>query len=82
MSKEYRKKRILKALAFYGVNNKVTLWGDGSPLREFLWSEDMADASVHIPIERRFQGHHWELRNAQGVFSMVQSDGESRPEQF
>ena len=41
--------RILKALAFYGIaDNKVTLWGDGSPLREFLWSEDMADASVHV----------------------------------
>ena len=41
--------RILKALAFYGIeNNKVTLWGDGSPLREFLWSEDKADDSVYI----------------------------------
>jgi GDP-L-fucose synthase len=41
------KERIEKALDFYGIeNNKVTLWGDGSPLREFLWSEDMADASV------------------------------------
>ena len=43
------KERILKALAYYGIeNNKVTLWGTGSPLREFLWSEDMADASVHV----------------------------------
>ena len=40
---------ILKVLAFYGIeNNKVTLWGTGKPLREFLWSEDMADASVHV----------------------------------
>lgn len=40
---------ILKVLAKYGIeNNKVTLWGTGSPLREFLWSEDMADASVHV----------------------------------
>ncbi|MFI3240912.1 MAG: NAD-dependent epimerase/dehydratase family protein, partial [Bacteroidales bacterium] len=23
-------------------------WGSGKPLREFLWSEDMADASVYI----------------------------------
>jgi GDP-L-fucose synthase len=36
-------------LARYGVcDGKVTLWGTGKPLREFLWSEEMADASVHI----------------------------------
>lgn len=47
--------RILKALAFYGIeDNKVTLWGDGSPLREFLWSEDMADASVYILLHVDF----------------------------
>ena len=41
--------RILKALEFYGIyDNKVVLWGTGKPLREFLWSEDMADASVHV----------------------------------
>ncbi|MDR2423547.1 MAG: NAD-dependent epimerase/dehydratase family protein, partial [Prevotellaceae bacterium] len=28
--------------------NSVTLWGTGEPLREFLWSEDMADASVFV----------------------------------
>lgn len=28
--------------------NEVRLWGSGKPLREFLWSEDMADASVHL----------------------------------
>ena len=48
--------RILKALAFYGIeNNKVTLWGNGSPLREFLWSEDMADASVHVLLHVDFK---------------------------
>lgn len=48
--------RIIKALSFYGIeNNKVTLWGDGSPLREFLWSEDMADASVHILLNVDFK---------------------------
>ena len=46
----------MKALAFYGIeNNKVTLWGDGSPLREFLWSEDMADASVHVLLNVDFK---------------------------
>ena len=46
---------ILKVLAKYGIeNNKVTLWGTGAPLREFLWSEDMADASVHVLLNVDF----------------------------
>jgi GDP-L-fucose synthetase len=50
------KERILQALAFYGIeNNKVTLWGTGSPLREFLWSEDMADASVYLLLNVDFK---------------------------
>ncbi len=40
---------IGEILEKYGISNdKVTLWGSGTPLREFLWSEDMADACVHI----------------------------------
>jgi GDP-L-fucose synthase len=27
--------------------NQVVLWGDGSPLREFLYSDDLADAVVY-----------------------------------
>ena len=47
--------RILKALEFYGIyDNKVILWGTGTPLREFLWSEDMADASVHVLLNVDF----------------------------
>lgn len=47
--------RILQALAFYGIeDNRVTLWGTGSPLREFLWSEDMADASVYVLLNVDF----------------------------
>jgi len=29
-------------------SDKVLLWGDGSPLREFLYSEDLADAVVFL----------------------------------
>ena len=48
--------RILKALEFYGISdNKVVLWGTGKPLREFLWSEDMADASVHVLLNVDFK---------------------------
>ena len=47
---------ILKVLAFYGVSdNRVSLWGTGTPLREFLWSEDMADASVHVLLNVDFK---------------------------
>ena len=40
---------ILAILAKYGIYpRKVQLWGTGKPFREFLWSEEMADASVYI----------------------------------
>ena len=46
---------ILCVLKWYGIeNNRVTLWGTGTPLREFLWSEDMADASVHVLLNVNF----------------------------
>lgn len=42
-------KEILAVLAKYGITpGSVELWGTGTPLREFLWSEDMADACVHV----------------------------------
>ena len=48
--------RILKALSYYGISdNRVQLWGTGAPLREFLWSEDMADASVHVLLNVDFK---------------------------
>ena len=47
--------KVLDILAKYGIyNNKVVLWGTGTPLREFLWSEDMADASVHVLLNVNF----------------------------
>ena len=52
---ESSEEEILKVLAFYGIeNNKVKLWGTGKPLREFLWSEDMADASAHVLLNVNF----------------------------
>lgn len=39
---------ITAVLAKYGITaQNLKLWGTGSPIREFLWSEDMADASVY-----------------------------------
>ena len=50
------KEEVLKVLAKYGIfDNKVVLWGTGTPLREFLWSEEMADACVHILINVDFK---------------------------
>lgn len=47
--------KALEVLGKYGIfDNKVVLWGTGTPLREFLWSEDMADASVHILLNVNF----------------------------
>jgi GDP-L-fucose synthase len=70
------KERILKALAFYGIeDNKVTLWGDGSPLREFLWSEDMADASVHVLLNVDFKDIIG-IEKYSSVFYGVRADGE------
>ena len=47
------KEEILEILSKYGISKtdneiKIEIWGSGKPRREFLWSEDMADACVHI----------------------------------
>jgi len=49
----YEKETIIKVLGKYGISNtdsgvSITLWGTGSPLREFLHVDDMADASVFL----------------------------------
>lgn len=51
---------ILNILDKYGVtfqDNIVRLevWGTGKPMREFLWSEDMADACVFLMEHRNFK---------------------------
>ena len=49
------REEILAVLSRYGIeDNRVTLWGTGTPLRAFLWSEDMADASVHVLLNVSF----------------------------
>ena len=47
---------ILQVLRHYGITPQaVTLWGTGAPMREFLWSEEMADASVHCLLNVDFK---------------------------
>ena len=45
--------QIMAVLDKYGIRKtaasvEVEIWGSGAPMREFLYSEDMADACVHI----------------------------------
>jgi len=53
ISKKASEPEVRSILAEYGIieeNNKVKIeiWGSGNPKREFLWSEDMADACVFL----------------------------------
>ncbi len=62
------KEEILRRLKTFGIsldnfngnsnNNtevRVEIWGSGKPMREFLWSEDMADACVFLMENRDFK---------------------------
>jgi GDP-L-fucose synthase len=43
-------------LANFGVNkNKVEIWGTGTPRREFMYSEDMADACLFLLENKDFK---------------------------
>ena len=45
------------------VNNtsEVVIWGSGSPMREFLYVDDMAAASIHVMnLEKTIYDHHTE----------------------
>lgn len=61
------KEEIVRILKKYGVtDSQVELWGTGKPMREFLWSEEMADASVYIMEHVDFEdlkGDGPEIRN-------------------
>jgi len=65
---ESSKDIILSVLAKYGVKKgEIEIWGSGKPKREFLWSEDMADACVFL-LENRdfkdtFSAEQTEVRN-------------------
>ena len=69
-SSKESKRSILKK---YGIDLigegkvSVEIWGSGKPRREFLWSEDMADACVFLMENRDFtdtyQNNQSEIRN-------------------
>ena len=65
---ESRTEEILAVLKNYGISKDgVELWGTGTPLREFLWSEEMADASVfimeHVDFKDTYRPGTKEIRN-------------------
>ncbi len=52
--------QIKSILSKYGINKKessveIEIWGSGKPRREFLYSEDMADACVFLLDNRDFK---------------------------
>ena len=56
VSGEATQEEILQILDKYGITpTEVRLWGTGKPMREFLWSEEMADASVHVLLHVDFK---------------------------
>ncbi len=63
---ETEESRALNYLSSIGVTNGiVNIWGSGNPLREFMWSEDMANACIHIMKSVNFSDliHSDEVRN-------------------
>jgi GDP-L-fucose synthase len=57
VSGESSEEEIITILSKYGIrvnpsqsvkSASVEIWGTGAPLREFLWSEEMADACVYL----------------------------------
>ncbi len=65
------KEELLNILTKYGIKSdrsivQVEIWGSGKPLREFLWSEDMADACVFLLENISFAdilGNQHDIRN-------------------
>ncbi|GHU15245.1 GDP-L-fucose synthase [Spirochaetia bacterium] len=53
-------------------SNQVILWGDGSPLREFLYGDDLADAVVYLMEYKDAK----DLRNSAGDFINIGSGQE------
>jgi len=56
---QHGEKEILKSLAKYGIvadndTISISLWGSGDPMREFLHSDELADACVFLMNETDF----------------------------
>ncbi len=66
-----KKEEVLGELSRHGVKIvnsnssivNVEIWGSGTPMREFMWSEDMADACVFLMENYDFGGHKSQITN-------------------
>ena len=68
LHRDLARRPIDKPLEAYGISAEaVTLWGTGKPMREFLWSEEMADASVHVLLNVDFADTYDGRVNADGI---------------
>lgn len=64
--------QIVDVLHKYGIKREngnvlIEIWGSGTPVRDFLWSEDMADACVYIMENRDFSDcieNNTEIKNS------------------
>ena len=77
------KEKIELVLNKYGLTNtSLELWGTGKPMREFLWSEEMADACVFIMERVNFSdlktGNNEQTGNNGQSENKVQSDKEQQ----
>ncbi len=65
-------KEILEKLNKYGITNiegnvSVTLWGTGSPYREFLYVEDLAKACVYCLHEINFSNLKYQISESDNI---------------
>lgn len=67
ISDKNTQQEIEQLLAKYGIfRDKVILWGTGKQMREFLWSEEMADACIFVMNNVDFEdakSNKTEIRN-------------------
>ena len=67
ISDKNTQQEIEQLLTKYGIfRDKVILWGTGKPMREFLWSEEMADACIFVMNNVDFEdakSNKTEIRN-------------------
>ncbi len=66
ISEKSSEEELFRVLEHYGIKSShqspvtshpqisIEIWGSGKPMREFLWSEDMADACVFLMENRDF----------------------------
>jgi len=67
ISEKSSEDELFQVLEHYGIKSNhqspitshlqisIEIWGTGKPMREFLWSEDMADACVFLMENREFK---------------------------